>query len=101
MKILIKVNELSKSFEGEFEHEKLGLFIKQEFGFEPEEYSIFVYPPIEVKEGKTYQSLSDIKAESITKIIELKIKPSNISNGLPLILKKILCLEVTSAENYQ
>lgn len=95
MKIVIKVNELTKCFEGNFEPEKLCAFIKQEFGFEPEEYSIFVNPPIEVKEGKTYQSIFDIKGESTTQIVELKIKPDNISNGLPLMLKKILCLEVS------
>lgn len=95
MKILIKVNELIKLYEGDFEPEKLATFIKQEFGFEPEEYSIFESPPIEVKGGKIYQSISDIKADPITKIIELKIKPGNISDKLPLILKKILCQEVT------
>lgn len=100
MKILIICNKLTKCYEGDYEPEKLAAFIKQEFDFAPEEYSIFESSPIEVKEGKTYRSISEIKAEPITKIIELKIQPGNISDELPPILKTIFCLEVTKTEEY-
>ncbi len=56
MKILIICNKLTKCYEGDYEPEKLAAFIKQEFDFAPEEYSIFESSPIEVKEGKTYRS---------------------------------------------
>lgn len=47
-----------------------------------------------------FSSIAEYSTEPVSKLIELKIKPGETSDGIPLFLKKILCKPVKDLSDY-